>query len=127
MPGPKSPLVITLTGEEEYALEKLTRSTKEGAGRVKRARIVLLLARGHSVSQTARLVADQRRIVREWGRRFMEKRIDGLFDKPRPGRRPVFSPRGGDGAGSDRLPDARPGGKIAEPLGLHGIGARVGA
>lgn len=92
MPGPKTPLVITLTGEEEYALEKFTRSTLAGAGVVRRARVILLLARGHSISETARLVANQRRIVREWGRRFQKHRLEGLSDKPRPGRKPVFSP-----------------------------------
>jgi len=106
MPGPKSPLVVTLTGQEEFALERLTRSTIMSAGLVKRARIVLLLFRGHTVSETARLVADQRRIIREWGRRFQEQRLEGLYDKPRPGPRPVFSPGSRHGTGAVGVSDA---------------------
>ncbi len=106
MRGPKMSLVISLSGAEEYELERLSRSTAVRAGLVKRARIILLLARGHSVSETARLVGDQRRIVREWGRRFQEQRVRGLYDLTRPGRKPVFSPRGRDGVGPTCLSDA---------------------
>jgi hypothetical protein len=99
MRGPKMSLVISLSGAEELELERVSRSTAVRAGLVKRARIILLLARGTSISETARLVGDQRRIVREWGRRYQQQRMQGLYDLPRPGRRPVFSPRGRDGAG----------------------------
>ena len=127
MPGPKSPLAISLTRQEEYALEKFARSTIGPAGLAKRARVVLLLACGHSVSQTARLVGDQRRIVREWAKRFVRRRIDGLNDLPRPGRKPVFSPRSGDGVGSTRLPDAGRKGALPESMGLLGTRPAVGA
>ncbi len=106
MRGPKMSLVISLSGAEEVALERLSRSTAVRAGLVKRARIILLLSRKHSISETARLVGDQRRIVREWGRRYQEQRMQGLYDLPRPGRRPVFSPRGRDGVGPACLSDA---------------------
>jgi hypothetical protein len=106
MPGPKSPLVITLTGEEECRLEHLVRTRMERAFLVQRARIVLLLARGRSISKTAELVGLARREVRTWGRRFQEKRLEGLDDLPRSGRPPVFSPRSGDSSGENRLRDA---------------------
>lgn len=106
MHGPKMAPVISLSAAEEYALERLSRSTAVRAGLVKRARIILLLARGNSISETARLVGDQRRIVREWARRFQGQRMQGLYDLPRPGRRPVFSPRGRDGVGPACLSDA---------------------
>ena len=106
MRGPKMSLVISLSGAEEYELERLSRSTAVRAGLVKRARIILLLSRGKSVSETGRLVGDQRRIVREWGRRYQKQRMQGLIDLPRPGRRPVFSPRGRDGVGPACLSDA---------------------
>jgi hypothetical protein len=51
-------------------------------------------------------VEDQRRIVREWGHRFQEQRVRGLYDLSRPGRKPVFSPRGRDGVGPACLSDA---------------------
>ena len=107
MPGPRSPLVITLTSEQEQELLKLTRSTVARAGLVRRAHMVLLLSAGLGISQIARHVGDQRRIVREWVRRFRERGVDGLQDKAGRGRRPVFSPRGRDASGQDRLRTTR--------------------
>jgi len=34
----------------------------------------------------------ERKVVRKWGKRFMEKRLKGLADEPRSGRPTVFSP-----------------------------------
>lgn len=106
MPHRKSPVVITLEESERLELERLVRRPTAPSGMVRRARIILLLASGHSVSETARAVGVQRRIVRQWARRFQQERIAGLPDRPRPGRPPVFSPRGGRPRGEAGLPDA---------------------
>jgi hypothetical protein len=56
---------------------------------------MLLLADGHSFAATARQVELRERHVRKWALRFVAAGIEGLYDKPRPGRKPVFSPSRG--------------------------------
>jgi hypothetical protein len=99
VPGPKSPLEVVLTEKERDELERIERSTKTGAGLVRRAQIVLMVAEGKGVTETARAVRVNRRIVRYWVKRFNKERLDGLKDKEGRGRKPVFSPRGGDATG----------------------------
>ena len=85
---------IVLSPEERKELERRTRCTTIPAGRARRARIVLLLAHGETHTRTAELVGVQRRVVYTWGKRFVQKRIDGLHDKPGRGAKPRFSPSG---------------------------------
>jgi transposase len=80
-----------------------TRSYTMAHRDVLRARIVLLLADGESVSSVARQVDKTRKIVAKWGERFVKKRIGGLCDKPGRGRVPVFSPGGGRASGEARV------------------------
>lgn len=95
--GRKSSLVVALSCEQREALEALQRSTTVRAGLARRARIVLLRADGLPMAEIAGIVGVQRRIVREWVKRYIKKGIDGLHDRPRPGRPPAFSPgRGGE-------------------------------
>ena len=103
MRGRKSPVSIHLTLQEQLELEAILRRTTASAGLVHRARIILLLAEGHSITATARQVQDQRRIVRKWGRRFQQHRLQGLWDAPRAGRPLVFSPCRGTPCSQDRL------------------------
>lgn len=103
MPGRKSPLVIRLESSEHTALAHLVRSPTTPNGMAQRARIILSLAAGVSITQTARLVGVQRRIVRAWGHRFRQPRRPGLADRPRPGRPPVFSPHRGRASGQAGL------------------------
>jgi transposase len=60
-----------------------------------RARVILHLAEGQTISAISRDIGMERRIVRKWGQRFQQKRMNGLFDDPRSGRPPRFSPRSG--------------------------------
>jgi transposase len=53
---------------------------------------MLLLADGSSFAATARQVELRARHVRKWALRFATQGLDGLLDKKRPGRQPVFSP-----------------------------------
>jgi len=103
MRGRKTPLVITLTPQQKDQLESLLRRTTINAGLAQRVRIILLLAEGHSITATAQSVGDQRRIVRKWGKRFVENGLEGLEDAPRSGRPPVFSPLRGAAHRQDRL------------------------
>ena len=53
---------------------------------------MLLLADGEAFIHVAKQVGLAERHVRKWAERFIKKGIEGLYDKPRPGRKPVFSP-----------------------------------
>jgi hypothetical protein len=86
-------LRIELTEDERHELERLDRSLTAPHRAVVRARTILLLAAGLSVSAVAREVGRGRRIVRKWGVRFHKKRLGGLLDLHRSGRPPRFSPR----------------------------------
>lgn len=97
MPGPRTHFArdLVLSDAERAELEGWQRATTVAHGLVQRGRIVLLLADGVPVSEVARRVGVQRRIVRKWGERFLAQRRDGLTDLPRSGRPPGFPP-GGD-------------------------------
>ena len=102
----KTDLRIQLTEEERDELERLSRSLVASHRAVERARTVLLLADGASVSEVARRMGRGRRIVRKWGVRFQKKRLRGLEDLAGRGRRARFSPRGGSAAGQAGMRDA---------------------
>jgi transposase len=68
------------------------RKQKTPVALAKRARAMLLLADGHTFAATARQVELRERHIRKWVLRFVAQGIEGLHDKKRPGRKPVFSP-----------------------------------
>lgn len=92
MQGRKTPIKIILTDEEKKKLERLIKSYKTPVGLMERLKMILMISEGNSLTEIGRVLKVQRRIVRKWGRRFMEKRFEGLKDAPRSGRPPVFSP-----------------------------------
>ncbi len=98
---------VLLTTAQRQELESMLRRTTLAAGLARRARAILLLATGHSVSAVGRMVAMQRRHLHKWMDRFRDHGIAGLSDAKRPGRTPVFSPRGRDASGQDRLRTTR--------------------
>lgn len=98
--GRKSSLRILLSPEEQATLEHGQRSTTIAAGRVRRGKIILLLAAGHSQSDGGRTIGVQRTVVRTWARRFLAQRLAGLSDAPGRGAKGVFPPRGGDPRGA---------------------------
>lgn len=97
----RSSIQIELTAEERSELERRVRLTTAPHQVVIRARVVLMLAEGHSITDTSHHVGLGRRIVHKWGERFVNKRLDGLRDNPRSGRPPRFSPGGGDASDQD--------------------------
>jgi Winged helix-turn helix len=101
--GRKSPFIVSLAPHERTQLERWQRATTIKAGLAKRAKIILLRAEGQSLSAIARRLEIGRRIVRKWVIRFLQQRLAGLLDKLGRGRKPVFSPRGGDTSGQDGL------------------------
>ncbi len=90
---------VAVTEEQRDELEARLRRQTTPAGLARRARAMLLLANGHHVSETATRVGMQRRHLYKWIARFHEQGTAGLQDGKRPGRPPVFSPRGCDAHG----------------------------
>ncbi len=76
---------LVLTGEEREALERWTRRPKTSQALALRARIVLACAEGENNTNVGSAVGVHRGMVRRWRTRFLEKRLDGLLDEPRPG------------------------------------------
>ena len=103
MRGRKSSLTISLTPEECAEIQRWQRATTGPAGLARRGRVLLLLDRGETLKEAARLCGLSVRHVRKWAERFRARGLAGLRDKPRPGRTPVFSPRGGAAPGQDGL------------------------
>ncbi len=101
--GRHTSLSVSLTSADREALESMQRSTTIEAGVAKRARIILCISKGISVSDTARTVGISRRLVYEWVERFNDQGLKGLRDKPRPGRTPFFSPGNSRTFGQTRL------------------------
>jgi transposase len=86
--GRTSSRTITLTPEERRTLQAWQRSTTIRSGLLRRARMILLLADGVSITDIAARVGISRRFVYKWVQRFQEQGVEGLMDKPgRGGRR----------------------------------------
>jgi hypothetical protein len=92
--GRTSAVRLSLSAEERHILEHWQRSTTIAAGLVRRGKIILLLAAGHSHSHVAQAVGVQRTVVRKWARRFLAQRLDGLADAPGRGAKGGFPPGG---------------------------------
>jgi transposase len=83
-PGSSAQEVI-LTDEEREALERWARRPKSAQGLALRCRIVLASVNGESNTAIAARLGVDRGTVRTWRNRFVEHRLDGLHDEPRPG------------------------------------------
>src|SRR5512144_2853148 len=81
---PAAALVLRDSDREE--LERLTRATTAAAGRVQRARIVLLAAEGISNTAIAERVGVSRPTVISWRARYEADGLAGLQDEDRSGR-----------------------------------------
>jgi transposase len=77
--------VLSLTPEEREVLQGYARRHTSAQMISTRARIVLACATGLSNVAVAKEVGVHHNIVGKWRRRFLEDRLDGLFDEPRPG------------------------------------------
>jgi transposase len=85
-----SPFVIVLSSAEEAVLSARARSGRtEHRDRV-RAQLVLAAAAGTANAVIAKRLQVCVDTVRAWRKRFAEHRLEGLRDRPRSGRPPVF-------------------------------------
>src|SRR5580704_5024439 len=115
MPSPTA-VQIELSLDEREMLEAWTRRRTSAAALSLRSRIVLAACGGESNTEIARRLGVHRNTVALWRRRFVESRLDGLLDEPRPGAAAQghrCSGRGGDhpdagerAEGRDALVDA---------------------
>src|SRR6516225_8538416 len=82
--GPKlEPIVLAV--EESNRLMEWTRRHKTSQALALRARIVLACQQDQSNREIAHQVHTTAQTVGKWRGRFIEKRLEGLLDEPRPG------------------------------------------
>ena len=79
-------LPVELSAAERAQLESWTRRRTSAQALAMRSRIVLLAAGGSNNTEIARELGIHRNVAGKWRSRFLEHRLDGLTDEPRPGR-----------------------------------------
>src|SRR5277367_4452804 len=82
---------VHLSRKDRKVLEACCRSPMTLQRDLKRARIVLLAADGRSTRSIAKEVGVQPRIVSLWRHRYADQGLEGLQDKPRPGKQPIYT------------------------------------
>lgn len=83
MAWPMAQLVLTV--EENNQLVEWTRRHKTSQALALRSRIILSCAQEIPNDEVARRVRVNKKTVGKWRSRFIEHRLDGLLDEPRPG------------------------------------------
>jgi transposase len=76
---------MTLTAEERETLERWTRRRTTAKALAQRARLLLICAEGKTNTLVATQLGVTQQTVSKWRRRFLQRRLDGLLDEPRPG------------------------------------------
>jgi transposase len=76
---------IILSAGERETLERWARRPKTSQALALRARVVLASAEGANNTDVGISLRVHRSMVARWRSRFLEKRLDGLLDEPRPG------------------------------------------
>jgi transposase len=76
---------LVLGDDERDLLERWARRRKSAQDLALRCRIVLLCAKGLKNTEVASELCINRLTVGKWRARFVDRRIDGLHDEPRPG------------------------------------------
>ncbi len=76
---------VTLSADERATLERWVRRPTTAQALALRARVVLASAAGKPILHVARDEDISWATAREWRRRFLRRRLDGLLDEPRPG------------------------------------------
>jgi transposase len=82
--GRPTPALVLAEGERE-TLERWARRPKSAQALAHRARIILACAEGLNNTQVGCRLHMTMQTVGKWRSRFVQKRLDGLLDEPRPG------------------------------------------
>jgi transposase len=72
---------ITLTNAERMELTRRANSRTDRAEDARRARLILLLAEGHTWDEASERIDCSRGFVASWSKRFAEQRIAGLYSR----------------------------------------------
>jgi len=80
---PKQALI--LTDDERDRLQSLAHRARSQPARARRARVVLACAQGLDNKTVARKMRTSLGMVGKWRARFLQARLEGLYDEPRPG------------------------------------------
>src|ERR1700758_4957232 len=72
---------ITLTTAERMELTRRANSRTDRAEDARRARLILLLAEGHTWDEVSERIECSRGFVASWNKRFTEQRIAGLYSR----------------------------------------------
>ena len=80
---PKQPLV--LSEQEQERLESLAHRARSQPALARRARVVLACAEGLDNKDVAKKLRCSLGMVGKWRSRFLNTRLEGLYDEPRPG------------------------------------------
>ena len=78
-------LKLVLAPPERRELQRLVRRRKTSQSHALRAQIVLSCAKGIDNRDVAEELGISPQTVGKWRRRFIDHRLDGLYDEPRPG------------------------------------------
>jgi len=76
---------LVLTDEERDRLQSLAHRARSQSALARRARVVLACAEGLDNQAVAKKLHCSRGMVGMWRARFLEARLEGLYDEPRPG------------------------------------------
>jgi DNA-directed RNA polymerase specialized sigma24 family protein len=87
----KSPYEVVLSEEQRRALERRAAAYSGPHRDVVRAKAILYAADGMSNAEIARRLDQSRQAVSEWRKRFCQEGVQGLEERPRPGRPRRFS------------------------------------
>src|SRR3954449_1079985 len=85
MPTGRPKQAVRLTEEERERLQSLTHRARSQPLLARRARVVLACAEGLDNKTVARKLRVSLGMVGKWRSRFLESRLEGLYDEPRPG------------------------------------------
>ena len=92
MRGRKSKLLIEIPPATKDTMESLWRAQNTPVGLARRVRGMLLLHQQTTFVEAAKQAGLAERHLRKWAKRFQQDGLAGLYDRPRPGRPPRFSP-----------------------------------